>query len=327
VHFTLNELFWDCRQLQACECRFDKLPDFWNKDGEVPPVAEEHHSSESWYEQVEEYTALELTLSKDKLAAFSGIARGYVSAESRGRYLAGLWEKELCKGLLWSRSWETHYPNYRRPRRRPRPWVAPSWSWASIQDPVAHRAPQHDEMRRSSDLRLVAWEVQPLGPDEYGELGSASLTVVGSVFDATIHHRLKVRGSAGMSFQWGVPITVADLSTSTPGGWDVDLFPDEPGLVVQDMVYECRPDYTFQEPGDGFVQSGADILCLIVSRLDAQPPLLETVVECLLLHRVSACFDDDGLGRYERIGSAELRDLAAADHWLARVSRKKLVLV
>jgi hypothetical protein len=79
-----------------------------------------------WITLVEEYTRRQLTLPNDRLLAISGLA-DRVSLSGGGRYLAGLWEAQLPRGLLWI----GNAPGTRRNMGR-----APSWSWATIDGEV-----------------------------------------------------------------------------------------------------------------------------------------------------------------------------------------------
>jgi hypothetical protein len=81
----------------------------------------------TWSELLDEYSELEMTYPTDRLPAIAGLAR-VASLVLPGRYLSGIWEKNLSSGLFWA------------PRRRPMKLVnercAPSWSWASTSDPI-----------------------------------------------------------------------------------------------------------------------------------------------------------------------------------------------
>ncbi|KAK0653488.1 hypothetical protein DIS24_g6002 [Lasiodiplodia hormozganensis] len=86
-----------------------------------------------WLELVGIYSPLRLTDSADKLPGIAGVAAevSRVSAAATGglpagRYLAGLWEADLPRQLLWT----VYYPSEPEERGR-RPYRAPSWSWAS----------------------------------------------------------------------------------------------------------------------------------------------------------------------------------------------------
>jgi hypothetical protein len=102
---------------------------------------------QDWYAVVQLYSMGNLTFSKDKLVALSGIAQTIVAVESSklgDGYLAGLWQSSLPASLLWQPEHTTspfkanggeilnrvdkatsvpyRYANY----------IAPTWSWASI---------------------------------------------------------------------------------------------------------------------------------------------------------------------------------------------------
>src|SRR5436190_1450354 len=77
-----------------------------------------------------DYSHRKLTYSKDTLAALSGIA-GFMDAYSPGRYLAGIWEKDLHFQLCWTSILDEGYPCFRHAEV-----IAPSFSWACRNGPV-----------------------------------------------------------------------------------------------------------------------------------------------------------------------------------------------
>jgi hypothetical protein len=94
-----------------------------------PP--ERLHSPDSirrnWQTLVSLYSQRKLTYGDDKLLALGGIANLY-HLEIGSDYLAGLWRSTLKLDLLW---YSPVYPKHDRAKYR-----APSWSWASIDDPI-----------------------------------------------------------------------------------------------------------------------------------------------------------------------------------------------
>lgn len=96
-----------------------------------------------WYEAVAAFSSRELTFSRDKLPALSGIARyiwdpiaaptmmesdGTVSEKMlRQEYLAGLWKGDIHRGLLWRCSPSAAFRQHR----------APSWSWAVMDGKIS----------------------------------------------------------------------------------------------------------------------------------------------------------------------------------------------
>ncbi|KAK2734669.1 heterokaryon incompatibility protein [Colletotrichum kahawae] len=109
-----------------------------------------------WYTKVQAYTLRNLSNPHDVFAAIASIAK-LAQEVLDSRYLAGLWESDIARGLLWKP--KHHIVNgfwpVIRPRSRtyaPSPVTrAPSWSWASIEGPVFH---QHAIRKGSSRLNV-----------------------------------------------------------------------------------------------------------------------------------------------------------------------------
>jgi Heterokaryon incompatibility protein (HET) len=81
----------------------------------------------AWNSIMEQYSGKVFTKQADRLSAISGIARlivEYLGLQSSA-YLAGLWLEDLASGLLW-------YVKGPRTPRRAQLYIAPTWSWASI---------------------------------------------------------------------------------------------------------------------------------------------------------------------------------------------------
>lgn len=81
----------------------------------------------AWAAIIENYSNRDLTQPGDKLSAISGLASFVLTQAGLGAesYLAGLWREDLVEGLLW-------YVSSARPSRSSAPYIAPTWSWASI---------------------------------------------------------------------------------------------------------------------------------------------------------------------------------------------------
>jgi hypothetical protein len=91
---------------------------------------------EVWRALVEEYSKRSLTQPTDKLNAVSGLAKNFMAQYTSAIYLAGLWRVELLFYLTWivSRSESgAHKHSLKGPQP---PYRAPSWSWASTDEPV-----------------------------------------------------------------------------------------------------------------------------------------------------------------------------------------------
>jgi hypothetical protein len=123
VYYTENELQWECKRSADCQCgglgvvarfRADYERCLLNKELQLPVV---------WMRVVEKYSDMILTYDKDRLVALAGIAQQLLDTRRGGRYLAGLWEINLAHQLCWM---------IHNAHRRPKEYVAPSWSWASV---------------------------------------------------------------------------------------------------------------------------------------------------------------------------------------------------
>ena len=82
-----------------------------------------------WYRMVERYSNKGLTNPSDKLLAFYGIA----SDKLGNNYVAGIIRSDAWASLLWCRD---ENQIQRRPGIRYEVYVAPSWSWASLDVPI-----------------------------------------------------------------------------------------------------------------------------------------------------------------------------------------------
>ncbi|KAI1123985.1 heterokaryon incompatibility protein-domain-containing protein [Nemania abortiva] len=113
-----------------------------------------------WYVKLCDYSARELTVPEDIFAAISGLAQA-IKPKVNSRYLAGLWEADMPRGLLWA-------PEAGAKRRHkvgkilPMPSDAgteihvlqvPSWSWAAFQGPINRRllSPEDQVFVRTKD--------------------------------------------------------------------------------------------------------------------------------------------------------------------------------
>ncbi|KAF4634739.1 hypothetical protein G7Y89_g3367 [Cudoniella acicularis] len=181
IHFTGKQLFWECKQKQACEAYPGGIPlSEWSekmddRSGRVSqslrykqlsPIdnsqlleAYKNHSSgeiedaiwDFWNMTVRNFTSFRLTRGSDKLIALSGVAND-MKQFFKYEYLAGIWEKNLAHQLLWQKQNLPKLLNGEVSRGnlpRPQEYRAPSWSWACLDSPIIHRK------RRPEDIVMV----------------------------------------------------------------------------------------------------------------------------------------------------------------------------
>ncbi|KAH6621603.1 heterokaryon incompatibility protein-domain-containing protein [Chaetomium sp. MPI-SDFR-AT-0129] len=100
-----------------------------------------------WYKILSQFSVCQLSNPHDVFAAINAVAQ-QASRLLNSRYLAGIWECDLVRGLLWRPA--HHFiaeTTMRAPTTRPKPSKfttgtgpvvrSPSWSWAAVEGPVA----------------------------------------------------------------------------------------------------------------------------------------------------------------------------------------------
>ncbi|KAK5090300.1 hypothetical protein LTR05_000472 [Lithohypha guttulata] len=197
LHFTRNELLWECQQMCCSEVFPKGLPvtmktahEQERRNTTVLPLPSSpspasadnksllpapkisfnkrthHQRTANWHILVEMYTEGRQTYTSDKLLGVSGLARQYLS-RNRLRphdYVAGMWRPSLPHSLLW----RIHEGGRRPPRYR-----APTWTWASIDGRVVSPAPSHASKQTCLeviDVSVTMKNNDPLGLCEGGRL-------------------------------------------------------------------------------------------------------------------------------------------------------------
>ncbi|EUC38751.1 hypothetical protein COCCADRAFT_45793, partial [Bipolaris zeicola 26-R-13] len=165
LHFTTTELFWECNHTTACESFPERLPG----DMMMSPIFlwKQTINDSMWPWIVATYSACKLTYVKDKLVAISGLARK-IHEQTNDQYVAGLWRKNLEAQLCWF-IWVPE------PRRETEAYIAPSWSWASVDVPV------HTEhvslLDRPVLISVVDVKIGYAGSDPFGAINSATMRI------------------------------------------------------------------------------------------------------------------------------------------------------
>lgn len=148
LHFTHNQIFWDCGTLSACEALPNGLPlpldDSASTDrhwrGRLQESSSLAHAPLSganddslegfWSSAVLNYTRCDLTNQSDKSVAIWSIAK-LVRDAWNDEYGAGLWGAALEEQLTW------RVADMKASKRDIRlQWKQPSWSWTSVQGAI-----------------------------------------------------------------------------------------------------------------------------------------------------------------------------------------------
>lgn len=195
LHFTEDELTWECASLSRCECRVRRF------DEEViyDLIRPEHlEDAEGWTKITEEYTGRQLTYATDRLAALSGLAAQAQTFRPGIRYLGGLWEGDLPNCLLW---------NIKNPTscKRLQPTIAPSWSWACLDGKVKPRlGPRYYSLLGDIVIDYPATESNPYGSLPAGR--RATLTATTNLYNCR-----------AVRLKWSKYYTVYDASLTNEG--------------------------------------------------------------------------------------------------------------
>ena len=171
VHFTKEEMVWECKSRHRCECtQFDDSRQRTSKDDWISGYTA--NMGVQWYSFVNEVCVRQLTFRTDILPCLSGIA-AQMEASMMGRYLAGLWEEDLLLGLTWS---------YEELQTRMVPQQAPSWSWASLE---SHSSPYSLLRQEWESIALKVPHAQildaeciPKGQNAYGAISKGHIKML-----------------------------------------------------------------------------------------------------------------------------------------------------
>ena len=143
LSFAKSQVYWECRELIASEQFPAGIPEFLRNFGPynqaVPPNGKptlayttEKDRRRAWAALVDFYSNCEFSVLSDKMIALTGLADDMRHGMG-DIYLAGLWKKDLHRQLCWSTDIDVRE---RVNRSRTPNYLAPTWSWASVNGPV-----------------------------------------------------------------------------------------------------------------------------------------------------------------------------------------------
>jgi hypothetical protein len=183
LHFYKEQIFWHCRKQRFCETFPQGDPGIeyglkWPRDDLkdwVSPLFSSANGNSrkdflrTWENCVSLYSEASLTYQTDKFVAILGIAKAMQSVIG-DRYVAGIWQSQLSFELFWKVNVPGNDPS--------KEYVAPSWSWASVNAGVSlWGAPSWVE----DDIRIVDCHVDLAGEDPFGQLTGGHIIVEGSI--------------------------------------------------------------------------------------------------------------------------------------------------
>jgi len=187
LHFTGQQLYWECGSQEASEAYPKRIPKAsafsiknWSPknftitrdprpDWEIGKLK----VYRIWTIILRQYTRGDLTKPRDKLAAIAGIAKQMQTYfQGDDEYVAGLWKRHLIHQLLWQvdLKWQKSRPRYR----------APSWSWAAVDGEIWNPySDTHLQLERTELVKILEVEITPEADDNFLEIKEGHIRLSG----------------------------------------------------------------------------------------------------------------------------------------------------
>ncbi|KAI8712983.1 HET domain-containing protein [Fusarium sp. LHS14.1] len=281
-----------------------------------------------YYDLVSRYSERNLKSPSDKLPAMSTIAKALshklAQENASPTYLAGLWEMDLPRGLMWKALSKSHAPHVSIYR-------APSWSWATTDSPITFVGMLKSGWDREwhTDLRVVSCEVCPLRPgNPFSEVKSGRLVVEGRMIP--LKRSRQVLQTNGFIF-----------GSIGRCKYDECLDGENPGLSASSIIQITNGQQSAlltlvenaRAPGGSNTRKSDELeideasfreehykaVIISIADIDPREPREEKLARGILVQRCSGSED------YKRIGC--LIDLEITCTWLDSIQGERLVIV
>ena len=206
IHYDTDEIRLECKKGARCECSGQQIPKLRGETLLTGPSELSGLSRaklfRTWWDLIEEYSLRNLTVPSDKLPAVYGLAQRFQSF-GLGLNVAGLWKSELIASLAWTTAYQPSREFPRRPKHRPIPYRAPTWSWASIDAQIAYPA-LHVYLAKTGETRCQIIDVQSTASGHAGAVKSAYVRISSAVVPVTVERPSNKAERADHQQQWGI---------------------------------------------------------------------------------------------------------------------------
>lgn len=175
IHYTSEELFWECQESFTSETHPYRLPmqrvddPDWSPRGLkllLDPYRKDRMITDklyvAWNAFRYSYAQCQLTYEEDKLVAFAGIAQE-LSNILQDELVAGLWKSRFLRELCWS-------VTANRAARYSIRWIAPSWSWLSLVGTIRTSDLRYREIKDMAEVVNMEVQAKPSGALSSGHL-------------------------------------------------------------------------------------------------------------------------------------------------------------
>ncbi|KIW13925.1 hypothetical protein PV08_06706 [Exophiala spinifera] len=248
VHYTKNEIMWECNQSLFCECQGIESGRDWSHGKNTGNFKLDHgkllaagsstlRRYQHWSKIVAEYSVRSLAYDSDRLPALSGIA-GQMHSREMGRYLAGIWENSLPQALLWKtmvgiveKNWE---------KRRPTEYRAPSWSWVSVEAECRTWIPDSED-EATFHCRILDVQCTLASHDPHGHISDGFLVLSAPVFWARFKYEQWRDNREEPKYMLHFNGQSEMLAEDVPLENKQDSIPDESSVLVAVIVSRLVP--------------------------------------------------------------------------------------
>ncbi|KAI1088665.1 heterokaryon incompatibility protein-domain-containing protein [Rostrohypoxylon terebratum] len=187
ISFRHDEIRFDCLEGSDCECGWMHAKNHYRNYtmnlGNKLKQDSKMGGAEVWSDIVKDYCRRELTERSDKPVALSAVASRF-HTKFGDTYLAGLWRKNLIRGLLWRVNpfGITHPPI----PSKPEPFYAPSWSWISV-DAKDIYLPDTYPLDDSALVQISCAFTTPATSNQFGPVSEGHIRLQGKLVQFTLH--------------------------------------------------------------------------------------------------------------------------------------------
>lgn len=192
LHYTKHEVVFECASSMHCECgalqdyeqdpHLDARRVILTRSGRRAEQRATSHNQQGddvidhdiWRDFMVEFSQKQITKRTDCLPAIAGLAVKWHNPVLTGRYLAGIWEKDLLRSLAWvAHDFDSN---------QELPYIAPSWSWLSAQRGVTWGGTRLRDREYFVKIHHDQTACHPLSKDNpYGQVSSGCIFMTGRI--------------------------------------------------------------------------------------------------------------------------------------------------
>lgn len=147
------------------------------------PVYGPRGALQHWYDMISDFASRSLTFDSDKFPAISAVAKEF-QRQATLNYKAGIWLEDMNFGLAWS----SFGPGVTKTTT----YVAPSWSWASLNFDRTSRQQRHHVLypkysysprHRKQPAQIINVIIRNVDMDAFGQVTEGSLEIEAPCLD------------------------------------------------------------------------------------------------------------------------------------------------